>query len=218
MSSPRIIPGGLFISFEGPECAGKSTQSQRLEVSLRDMGYRVLKTREPGGTEVGEQLRHIVKHVCGEEAVCDEAELLIFCASRAQLMRKVILPFLSEGGVVICDRFADSTTAYQGAGRGFTPETLAPLHDLATTGRWPDLTFLLDLDVDIVLQRGQMRLETLFVQDRIEDESKRFHETVRQAFLKLAEDNADRFRVLDARLDRDVLEKQIMSNVTPFLS
>ena len=218
MSSPRIIPGGLFVSFEGPECAGKSTQSQRLETSLRDQGYRVLRTREPGGTEVGEQLRHIVKHVCGEEAVCDEAELLIFCASRAQLMRKVILPFLEEGGVVICDRFADSTTAYQGAGRGFSSDTLAPLHEMATTGRWPDVTFLLDLDVDIVLQRGQMRLETLFVQDRIEEESKRFHETVRQAFLQLAEANADRFRVLDARLDRDDLEKQIMSNVTPFLS
>lgn len=213
MSSTKRIDGGYFISLEGPDCAGKSTQSRMLAAWLRERGHAVLETREPGGTSVGEQLRHIVKHVCGDEAVCDEAELFIFSASRVQLMRKRIMPFLNDGGVVICDRFADSTVAYQGHGRGLDLAMIDQLNSIATVGRWPDMTFLLDLDIDSVMQRGQMRLETLFVQDRIEDESRRFHECVRRGFLQASEAAPDRIKVIAGDASVDGIHRQIVEYV-----
>jgi dTMP kinase len=214
MPQHKTIPGGLFVSFEGPECSGKSTQSAMLSKVLKGRGCTVLETREPGGTQIGEEIRHMVKHVCGKEAVCDEAELLLFNASRAQLTRKIIMPVLDDGGVVICDRYADSTTAYQGYGRGFDLTLINQLHAVGTAGRWPDITFLLDLEVIKVLARGQMRLETLLVEDRIEDESQAFHETVRKGYLKIAEANPDRIVVIEADQDRDVIHQTIMEHIT----
>jgi dTMP kinase len=212
------MSNGCFISFEGPECAGKSTQVTLLAQALREAGHAVLETREPGGTKVGEELRHIVKHLCGEDAVCDEAELMIFAASRAQLVRKVILPFLEQGGVVLCDRFGDSTSAYQGYGRGFDLEMIDTINGVATCGRWPDLTLLMDLPVAVAFDRARLRLSTQGVEDRIEDESRQFHERVRAGYLKLAERHPERIKVLDATLAVDVIHNTTMEHVQNALS
>ncbi|HAR67984.1 MAG TPA: dTMP kinase [Lentisphaeria bacterium] len=214
----KEVPGGLFITLEGPECAGKSTQGRLLARALQSEEFRVQQVREPGGTVVGEQLRGIVKHVCGPDAVCDEAELLIFEASRAQLVRKVIQPSLAAGDIVICDRFADSSVAYQGYARGLDLTLIHALNNAVVGERWPDLTFLLDLDQAAGSRRGQMRLETLFVEDRIEDESVQFHRRVREGFLRVAAENRHRFRVLDATQRIDEIHTQIMSSVTDALS
>ena len=213
MYNPQRIKGGLFISFEGPDCSGKSTQSKKLAKVLRERGYEVFETREPGGTRIGEEVRHIVKHVTGDDAVCDESELLLFCASRAQLVKKILLPFLQKGGIVVCDRFADSTTAYQGYGRGFDLDLIANLHQVATSGRWPDVTFLLDLDIAAAVSRGQMRLADLFTKDRIEEESLLFHEKVRQGYLSIAGNEPQRITILNAEEDREVLHNLIMEYV-----
>lgn len=209
----KVIPGGLFISFEGPECSGKSTQSAMLAHALRAQGYSVLETREPGGTAIGEELRRLVKHVVGEDAVCEESELFLFFASRAQLTRLVILPFLEKGGIVLCDRYADSTTAYQGYGRGLDLDLIRRLNALATAGKMPDLTFLLDLETEKMLDRGQLRLETLLVPDRIEDESRKFHETVRRGYLEIARQEPERIKVFNALQDRDELHEKLMMQV-----
>jgi dTMP kinase len=204
---------GLFITFEGAECSGKSTQTQMLAAWLRASGKEVIETRDPGGTRVGEELRHIVKHVCGEDAVCDEAELLIFGASRAQLTRKIVIPCLARGGIVICDRFADSTTAYQGYGRGFDLSLIRQINKLATCERMPDLTILLDIDAQTMGKRGQMRMETLFVQDRIEDESRRFHEAVRNGYLEIARNEPDRIKVIPGVDDPNNIQTTIREHV-----
>lgn len=209
------IPGGFFVTFEGPERAGKSTQVAKLATKLETAGYDVHVTREPGGTEVGEQLRYIVKHICDEEAVCDEAELLIFCASRAQLVRKRILPHLSRGGVVICDRFADSTTAYQGYGRGFELSVIGALHALSTCARWPDMTFLLDTDTNELFcsRRVDNTDNSDAPRDRIEEASRAFHEKVRRGYLSLAAESPDRFRVIDAADSIECIESKIWNEV-----
>lgn len=205
----RTVHGGLFITFEGPECSGKSTQAQLLARYLRDAGYRVHVTREPGGTEVAEELRRLVKQVKQTEPLCIEAELFIFCAARAQHMREVIMPHLEQGGVVLCDRFADSTTAYQGYGRGLDLAFIEVLHQVATCGRWPDLTFLLDMSIDEQFRRGQLRLETLGVADRFDDESRAFHGKVRQGYQAIAAAEPQRVKVIDGAADRAAIEQQI---------
>ncbi len=214
----RRLPGGLFITFEGVDCSGKSTQAGLLGTYLRRHGYEVVETREPGGTAIGERLRVLVKQGSEDEQVCDEAELFMFCASRSQLMRQVIQPCLDAGAVVICDRFADSTTAYQGYGRGFDLEEIQRLHQLAIGGRWPDLTFMLDLSVEEMEQRGQMRLETLLEQDRFEDESRRFREAVRQGYLALARQFPDRIRLIAATGPVERIQQQILEHVDHALS
>ncbi len=213
MTSNKRIKGGFLVTFEGPECAGKSTQQKLLAAYLRALGYEVCETREPGGTRVGEEVRKLVKHLQGDEAVCDEAELLLFCASRAQLMHKVILPHLASGGIVISDRFADSTTAYQGYARGIDRDLIARLHRLSLKGRWPDLTLLLDLEITQALNRGQMRLESLFIPDRIEDESQKFHEQVRAGYLAIAAAHPERIVIINADQDREELHHRICTEV-----
>ena len=205
--------GGLFISFEGVEGAGKSTQAEILSEKLESDGFDVLATREPGGTQIGDELRHIVQHVVGEDAVCDEAELLIFCASRAQLIQKRILPHLRKGGIVVCDRFLDSTTAYQGYGRHMDLELIANLHRFTVGDRWPDLTILLDFDVVNGLQRTKLRAGSQSIQDRIENESERFHQGVRQGFLKLAQQDPGRIRIIRADQEQATIHQKIMEYV-----
>jgi len=203
---------GLFITFEGPEGAGKSTQISLLADVLRSRGRHVLTTREPGGTPLGEELRRLVKHFDGPDGVSPEAELLMFGASRAQLMRRVILPHLAEGGVVLCDRFADSTTVYQGLARGLDAAFIERLHEFTLGHRWPDLTILLDVPVEVGFARAHAR-SAGGPTDRIEAESRAFHEAVRQGFLTLAKRHPERFRVLSGEAEPAAIHARILETV-----
>jgi dTMP kinase len=207
-----------LITFEGPEGAGKTTQAARLVERLRRERRRVVCTREPGGTPTGEAIREILQHDRAGESPCPETEVLLFAASRAQLVRSVIRPALERGECVVCDRFADSTTVYQGHGRGFPVEQMLEINRFAVAGTEPDLTFLLDLDV----RKGMQRLRSRHRRegkgpDRIEREALSFHERVRAGYLELAERFASRYRVLDA--DRPVgrLAEEIWESVADAL-
>ena len=203
---------GFFISFEGPECAGKTTQINLLKKCFEERFGEILATREPGGTELGEQLRNIVKHhVHG--TVCDEAELLMIAASRAQHVSLLIKPALQRGCMVITDRFLDSTTAYQGHARGLDMDFIRKLNDFAVAGCMPDLTILLDLPAEESLRRASRREETLFVEDRFESEKIDFHRNVREGFLCIAKDNPDRVKVLSALDNMEVIHSHIIALV-----
>lgn len=183
---------GLFITFEGVEGCGKSTQLECLRVHLASGGRDVVTTREPGGTPIAETLRGILLDPANS-ALAPVAELLLYQAARAQHVARLIGPALEAGQVVLCDRFADSTTAYQGAGRGLDASTLAQLHAIATQGVWPDLTLVLDIPAQLGLERARNVGEC----DRIEGESIVFHERVRDGFLRLAQSDPERVRVID---------------------
>ncbi len=193
-----IIPNGFFITFEGPEGAGKTTQTRLLQRALENKNYDVRVTREPGGTPLGEELRRLLKCSGEAEPVCPEAELLLFGASRAQHMTRVIRPHLEAGGVVICDRFADSTSAYQGSARKLDPEFIAAMHRFTLADRWPDLTLLLDIAVEKGFERVSRRNASGDSGDRIEGEPTAFHEKVRQGFRGLARNDPGRFRIIPA--------------------
>lgn len=210
----RSIQGGFFVTFEGPEGAGKTTQIGRLQEALGRRGYDVRVTREPGGTALGERLRDLLKHFDDPEGVTPEAELLLFGASRAQHLRLVIEPHLDRGGVVLCDRFADSTTVYQGLARGLDPDFIAAMHRFTIGRRWPDLTLVLDLDVEVGHERARQRERlTPGPADRIEAEAKPFHEAVRQGFLTLAAADPKRFRVIAADADPAAVYTRILQEV-----
>ncbi|MBT3288811.1 MAG: dTMP kinase [Victivallales bacterium] len=200
---------GLLLTFEGPEGAGKSTQISLLADVLRQRDRNVLTTREPGGTPLGEELRRLIKHFGGPDSVSDEAELLMFGASRAQLMSHVIQPHLDAGGVVLCDRFADSTTVYQGLARGLDAGFIERLHEFTLGHRWPDLTILLDVTVDTGFARVHSRQDDGPV-DRIEAESRQFHEAVREGFLTLAKRHPERFFVTSGEGDPAAIHQTIL--------
>jgi dTMP kinase len=197
---------GLFVTFEGGEGAGKSTQSELLALHLDAGGWPVLRLREPGGTPLGEELRRLLLHRRREMA--PETELLLFLAARAELVRRVIRPALDAGGIVICDRFGDSTLAYQGYGRGLDVETLKTLNAFATGGLVPDLTVLLDLPVEVGRQRKPAD------EDAFQREDDAFHERVRQGYLTLAHAEPQRWLVLDATRDQGDLSQEIVSQVS----
>lgn len=197
---------GKFITFEGPEGGGKTTHARRLVERLQAAGLTVLYTREPGGTPTGEAIRGILQHDHAGEAICPETEVLLFAASRAQLVRHIIQPALEHGEWVVCDRFADSTTAYQGYGRGFPVEQMIAINDFAINGAQPDLTILLDLPVSDGFARLQQRGG---VKDRIEREALEFHERVRAGYLELARRWPERFRIVDPRQAPDIVAEEI---------
>ena len=201
---------GLFITFEGPECAGKTTQIKLLQEYCASMGRDVVVTREPGGTEIGEELRQIVKHHVSDIPVTDEAEVLLFAASRAQHVSELIKPALERGAVVICDRFTDSTTAYQGYARGLDMDFITSLNNFAVSGCLPDITFLLDLTAEESMDRSSKREETLLVVDRIESEKIDFHRKVREGFLKIAEAEPERVKVIPAVDSRENIHSKIV--------
>jgi dTMP kinase len=208
---------GKFITFEGPEGAGKTTQAKRLQGRLLKAGYQVLYTREPGGTPTGEAIREVLQYDKAGEPICPETEVLLFAASRAQLVRQVILPALMKGVCVLCDRFADSTTAYQGYGRGFPIDQMIAINDFAIGGAVPDVTLLLDVDLEIGFERLSTREGTQLLMkgqlDRIEREARAFHEKVRNGYLQLAKRWPDRFRIVDAARESDAIEADVWSIV-----
>ncbi|UWX82266.1 dTMP kinase [Arthrobacter sp. zg-Y1171] len=204
---------GLFIAMEGGDGAGKSTQAQRLAAALQETGRTVLRTREPGGTPVGEQLRALVlEHGNGD--IDARTEALIFAASRAAHVQQVIEPALAAGTVVVCDRYVDSSIAYQGAGRQLGTDAVRTLNDWATGGLEPDLTVLLDVDPE----RGRdRRTAGDAAEDRLESEPDAFHLQIRLAFLEAAQAAPGRYLVLDAGRPVDELAETILRRVEKLL-
>jgi len=202
----------LFITFEGGEGCGKSTQAKALYRRLSRLGISAELTHEPGGTALGSQLRRLLKTKRQDE-ISPEAELFLFAACRVQLVNGVIRPGLQKGKVVICDRFADSTTVYQGYGRGIDLTTIKAVNEFATRGTKPDLTVLLDIPVAKGLGRKQAKMK-----DRFEAEETAFHDRVRDGYLKLAADEPERWLVIDATLPKARIGKIIWDRVNQLLS
>lgn len=191
---------GVFISFEGGEGCGKSTQIRRLAKRLEAMGRKVVETREPGGTDLGEAIRHLLKHSPAGRGMCAESEMLLFSAARAELVRKVIVPALTAGTVVLSDRFLDSTTVYQGIVRGLDPKLVASAHRMAVGDCVPQLTLLLALPVAEGRRRMMRRVRPVGGEaDRFEAEADEFHDKVLAGFLQLAKSDPARIKVVDAR-------------------
>jgi dTMP kinase len=199
---------GVFITFEGPEGGGKTTQITGLETALRTAGYAITRTREPGGDAVGEQVRHLLLH----GNVGAEAELLLFAAARAQNVQQVVLPALNAGHIVLCDRFTDSTLAYQGYGRGLPEDLIRRINTFATGGLIPHRTFLLDLPPAVGLAR-QPKEE----QDRLDREALAFHERVRTGFLALADAEPERIVRLDAAQSAEIVAAELHAAVFALL-
>jgi dTMP kinase len=198
----------MFITFEGTEGCGKSTQIDLLAGRLRRKGFDVVKTREPGGTGVGEALRDLILRKGVH--VLPVAELLVFMAIRAQHVEELILPALSTGKIVLCDRFSDATIAYQGYGRGLDLDTILTLNRLATKGLTPDLTILIDCDVATGLRRRAADSPQL---DRFEDERIAFHESIRSGYRALAEAEPARFLIVDGEKGIDEIRVLIERKV-----
>jgi len=199
-----------FVSFEGGDGTGKSTQIVALERYLRDMGRPCLVTREPGGTSLGQLIRKVLLEV-GDREIASSTELFLYLADRAQHVSEVIRPALNSGQIVLCDRFTDSTLAYQGYGRGIDLNLLAKLNGVADAGVRPHLTFLLDCPVELGLGRTSRRPNAAGQpgQDRFEVESFEFHEKVRAGFLSMAAAEPARFRVIDSARPRDEVAREI---------
>jgi len=185
---------GLFITFEGGEGAGKTTLLEEMSRVFSNRGLSVIKTREPGGTRLGEMIRTILLQK-GDVAISSHAELCLFLASRAEHIAEVIVPALKKNQIVLCDRFNDSTIAYQGAARGLGVEAVEKVCEFISHGTLPDLTFYLDIDPRLGLQRAAGRNQH---PDRIESEKLAFHQTIRDAYLRLHKQHPDRIRLLDA--------------------
>jgi dTMP kinase len=206
---------GKFITFEGIDGSGKSTQLRMLASELRVRGLDVVTTMEPGGTPLGRRLREAFLET--EENVAPLAELLLFAADRAQHVNLLIKPYLEQGRIVISDRFADATFAYQGAGRGFAEETVNQVIKIATGGLKPDLTLFFDISVDKAISRTNSRSNSETVKNRMDTETKEFYERVRRAYLKIAEAEKERFRVIDANGSIEGIKTRVLEIVTEFL-
>ncbi len=202
----------MLITFEGSEGAGKSTQIRLLADTLRARGRTVVLTREPGGTDFGEEVRNILKHAPYGDRLTDEAELLLFIAARAQIVREVIRPALKRGDVVLCDRFTDSTVAYQGAGRGMPEDFIRSLNTFATGGISPDRTYLLDLPAEVGLARARRRAEAGAPADRMEGMQREFYDRVADCYRRLAAEAPERIRTLDATLPPEAVFSHIIAD------
>jgi dTMP kinase len=205
---------GAFITFEGIDGCGKSTQLRLLASELRVRGLKIVATREPGGTTLGQRLRAALLDV--DEQVDPLAELLVFAADRAHHVRTLLLPALETNQIVLSDRYADATVAYQGAGRGFEPKLIQDIVQLATGGLRPELTLLFDLSVAESAVRTRRRVASKN-HDRLDSEDAEFHTRVRNAYLELAKAEPQRFRVIDARGSTQETQQKVMDIVMPFL-
>ncbi len=212
------MPRGLFITFEGTEGCGKSTQVELLARRLGDLGCRVRPVREPGGTAIGEEIRHTLKHSRHNQAMTAETELLLMNASRAQLVREVIRPALAAGEIVLSDRFYDSTVAYQGYGRQLDLQTVRTVIDIAVGETRPDLTVLLTVPPEISEFRRALRQSTLpFVRDRIEEADRDFFARVARGYEAIATAEPERVRVVDASGPVEVVCAKIWEMLQPLL-
>jgi len=199
----------MFITFEGPEGSGKTSQIVLLAEYLREQGYAVVQTREPGGTSIGNQIRTVLHDVDNGEME-SVTELLLYSASRAQLVRELVQPALDAGKIILCDRFADSTIAYQGYGRGLDLQELHMLTHFATGGLKPHLTLLLDIDVERGLARRQEGGDEM---NRLDLEAVSFHQKVRSGYHALVEADADRWIIVDADRSVDVIQEELRKKV-----
>ncbi|HYC72163.1 MAG TPA: dTMP kinase [Opitutaceae bacterium] len=204
-------PAGRLVSFEGSEGSGKSTQIARLASRLQQSGREVVATREPGGTEIGEQIRNIIVHNSRGDEMTPEAELLLFAAARAQVVREVIAPALLRGAVVLSDRFLDSTTVYQGIARNLAPGPVNEINRFAVGDVMPHLTLVIDVPTEVSLARLKQRASDL--PDRMERENVSFYEKVRAGYLLLAKEWPERVVVVDGTKTPDAIEKKIWAEV-----
>lgn len=212
---------GYFITFEGGEGSGKTTQLARLGHYLETRGYCVVQTREPGGTKIGEAIRQLILHPPGpDDAVDPKTELFLYLASRAQHIREIILPALQEGKIVLCDRFTDATIVYQGKGRGLPDQVVAQMVRYAAQSGslkgvplQPDLTLLLDVEVSVGIARVKGRKEI----NRIDNEAIQFHESVRQGYLSLAKRNPRRIQLINTDTKLEAVSEEIREVVDALL-
>lgn len=214
----------LFVTFEGPEGSGKSTQIAAIHEWLREKGYDVVQMREPGSTAIGDKIRELLLDPDHHD-VLPVTEALLYSASRAQLVGQVIRPHLERGGVVLCDRYIDSTFAYQGYGRGMDMTGLVSMVDLATGGLRPDLTVYLDLPIEVGLKRrglkhqgGELQLPLMEKWDRLDVQKLDFHRRVREGYLEMAGEDPGRWMVIDATQTVKVIEEEIRARVEARLS
>lgn len=199
---------GKFFTFEGSEGSGKSTQIEILAEELAGMGHEVVVTREPGGTPIGEEIRHLLIHSTANGDMTPETELLLFAASRAQLVRQVILPALKAGSIVLCDRFLDSTTVYQGAARSISSDPVSYINQFAVGSVLPHLTFILDVPPEESMSRVRRRVSDL--PDRMEQENVEFYRKVREGYLLLARSMPARFHVVDGTRTMQENQEEIL--------
>ena len=206
---------GKFITFEGIDGSGKSTQLSMLSGNLRSRGVNVITTREPGGTPLGRRLREAFLET--EENIAPMAELLSFAADRAQHVEFLIKPSIAEGRVVISDRYADATFAYQGAGRGFPEDKVLQVIELATGGLKPDLTLFFDIPVQEAIQRMRVRDEAQAKKNRMDEETTDFYTRVRTAYLRIAEREPDRFKIVDAVGSVEEIQARVVEVVSTII-
>lgn len=203
----------LFVTFEGPEGSGKTTQIELLRGYLEEKGYSVLATREPGGTSIGDQIRAILLDPRNTE-ILPASEALLFSAARAQIVHQVIRPYLQQGGIVLCDRYADSTLVYQGYGHGLDLEMLHTITALATGGLKPDLTIYLDIDVEEGLRRKLAAHEAERTEwNRLDQQELDFHRRVREGYLEMAAKEPERWLVIDATQSVEAIQAAIRGKV-----
>jgi dTMP kinase len=227
LTMPPTPPTGLFLVFDGPEGSGKSTQLGLLRRKFEETHRGVLMVRDPGHTRIGEEVRSILLNPHNDDMAM-RCEMLLYMAARAQMMSETILPALAQGQTVISDRFVSSTLAYQGGGDGLTPADIRAVADIAIKGRWPDLTLILDLPVDVSSARVKPKYLLPFptniqdaaaqaVKDRIEQRPREYHEQVRQNYLAQAKADPARYRVIDANRPPEEVHADIWSAVAPLL-
>ncbi len=210
---------GFFLTFEGTEGSGKSTQINLLTERLRKIGRTVRQLREPGGTPIGEEIRHTLQHSTANQGMTPESELLLINASRAQLVRETIRPALAAGEIVVCDRFYDSTTAYQGYGRQLDLNMVRAMIDVAVGDTRPDLTLLLLVSQTISEQRLLARQSTMpFMRDRMEEADRSFFERVAKGYHAIAAAEPQRVQTIDAMVGVEALEQRIWAAIEPLLS
>lgn len=205
---------GLFITFEGADGSGKTTQIKKAAAQLTALGYEVVTSREPGGTQLAEKVRELV--LDAELPLNTKSEILLYLAARSEHIEKVIAPAVQQGKIVLCDRFSDSTFVYQGLSKGLTYEQLIPLKKLnafACGDVRPDLTVLLDGDTDVLLKRRNLR----GVSDRYENKGTDFQRILRRGFLELAENEPERIKIVNAEADEDTVAKAVLKEIKKLL-